>query len=718
MGRAFVLFALLSSCLSLGAAEIENDRLRLSIDNQGRLVSLTDRVEKRDWLAGGTTPLYGIQLVDVTKEFTSAEADKIDVVRKGQELVIECRHTRPVVATVVCRFQLRTDDVACRLEVSAAEPLRVSGVRFPIVSMALPLAGSAADDCVVLPYCDGCLLHDPLTNNADRLVNYPGGASLQMLAALNGRAGFMLAVHDVDVHTKQFMSRVRAKRLEWFVVHQTPQAPAKQWRQAYDVVLCPLHAAAADRSVTWEDAADRYRAWATKQKWCAQTLADRLTKGDVPKWLIRPSLYYAYSLRGEDAKKARINRLPLVPGQAESWRHLLGAPATMMLMSWEKRDSWFTPDYFPPFGGTEDFKAATAELHRSGHHTLVFLSGLKWTLRKEHAPPGKPPLILDDEEAFRKLGADSALSGPDGQPIYYGEPSRDVGRHAQICPTTELARKILLDSTRKCQELGIDCVQVDQIVGGGMPACYHPAHQHPPGGGNWETAAIYKLFAELRAEGKRRSRDFAFAIEEPAEYLIPLLDCYHARDYQQGRWPRSGAGIEGVPLFTHVYHDYVLGYGGDSCFVSQWPSPHALYGQGMNLVCGKAAGVAVWTRWYEPEKTDPVQARLLKGHATAWNGPLRDFLIFGQRGHDLPLEVPMQTITFSEKDTRKRSISLPTVLHGVWQLGDTRRVVVLVGVGDKPVQISLAGARQTIEPGQVQMIELTARARAADGGSK
>ena len=37
----------------------------------------------------------------------------------------------------------------------------------------------------------------------------------------------------------------------------------------------------------------------------------------------------------------------------------------------------------------------------------------------------------------------------------------------------------------QCQQLGIDCVQVDQIVGGGLPPCYHPDHGHPPGGGNW-----------------------------------------------------------------------------------------------------------------------------------------------------------------------------------------------------------------------------------------
>ena len=59
--------------------------------------------------------------------------------------------------------------------------------------------------------------------------------------------------------------------------------------------------------------------------------------------------------------------------------------------------------------------------------------------------------------------------------------------------------------------------------------------------------------------------------------------------------PGYNRGILGVPLFTHVYHDYVLGYGGDSAYVSDSASPLALYHQGMNLVCGKSAAVAVWS---------------------------------------------------------------------------------------------------------------------------
>ena len=397
------------------------------------------------------------------------------------------------------------------------------------------------------------------------------------------------------------------------IAHTLPQTPASQWELGYDVALAGLRPSAGLPQITWEAAADLYRQWAVRQPWCRQTMAQRVAAGDIPKWITEPTLVFTYSLRGQMQDGSLGNRLPLVVDQTERWSKVVGAPITCLIMSWEKLDTWTTPDYFPPYGGESEFAAMTRELHARGHRTMVFLSGLHWTLHKDLAGPDRPRVLVDQEAEFDRRGRASAISDAQGEAVIGGTPDEGVGQTATICASTPLAREILAGTSLRCQQLGIDCVQVDQIVGGGMKECYHPQHDHPPGGGTWCSQALYRLFAEIRKEGKARDPNFAFSIEEPGEFYLPLLDTYHARDLHQGRWPRSGAGVLGVPLFTHVYHDYLAGYGSEGCYVSERPSRLALYQIGMNLVCGKMPAVALWGRWCEPEKVDPAQRRLLQG---------------------------------------------------------------------------------------------------------
>jgi hypothetical protein len=258
----------------------------------------------------------------------------------------------------------------------------------------------------------------------------------------------------------------------------------------------------------------------------------------------------------------------------------------------------------------------------------------------------------------------------------------------------------------ECQRLGIDCVQADQIVGGGMPPCYSPEHGHPPGGGNSSAKALHALFDEIRRKGKKHNANFAFAIEEPGEFFIPVLDTYHARDYAQGRWPRDSSNAIGVPLFTHVYHEFMHGYGGDSCQVWPFASPVALYELGMNLVCGKSPGVAVWGRDHNPKATEAVQLRMLRSHFELWRGPAREFLVFGQRVTEPPLDVPNVRHKFWVGQGRpSRELECPVVLHSTWRLPDGRVGTVLACAASEPITFQVFGKTLTLQPGEGRFLQ-------------
>jgi hypothetical protein len=149
-----------------------------------------------------------------------------------------------------------------------------------------------------------------------------------------------------------------------------------------------------------------------------------------------------------------------------------------------------------------------------------------------------------------------------------------------------------------------------------------------------------------------------------------------------------------------VYHDYLAGYGSEGCYVSDKPNRLALYQIGMNLVCGKMPAVALWSRWLDPEKLDPAQRQLLRAHLDLWRGPAGEFLNFGQRVAAPDLDVPSLEMKFAEKDGKtRRTLAVPSVLHGVWKLPDGRTGTIFACVGDKPVEFPFGRERLTLQPG-------------------
>ncbi|MBM3888588.1 MAG: hypothetical protein FJ388_05615, partial [Verrucomicrobia bacterium] len=396
---------------------LETDTTCIGFDpaRNGAIVSLVDKASAKEFAAPPSGPmLYELRFTNAPPTaslLTDADAVDVTVKRAGNEVVIAAPRHKNAAVGVECRFctERGSQFIHGRITVRGEQKFTLASVRFPALAWQKQLGPTPEREFLVLPRNDGCIIQAPGTQGWLPTAPYPGSASMQFIACYDDTAGLYAACRDKQAFAKLIGVEKSRDSLRLAFFHYPTRESRREWRLEYDVVLGTFRG-------DWQTAADLYRSWAVKQPWCRRTLAERVKSGDVPRWLCEPSLFYAYSLRGMDERWQFTNRLPLVPPQAEAWHALLGGPVTFMLMAWEKKGPWVTPDYFPPFGGEKDFKAATAALHAKGHRTLVFLSGLNWTLRKTLGADAP----LDDTAEFERRGAVSAICGTDGRPQTWG----------------------------------------------------------------------------------------------------------------------------------------------------------------------------------------------------------------------------------------------------------------------------------------------------------
>jgi hypothetical protein len=409
----------------------------------------------------------------------------------------------------------------------------------------------------------------------------------------------------------------------------------------------------------WEAGADVYRTWAAKQPWCAKTLKQR----NLPSAVAKPSFILCTHIRLQKDKQV-TDESQAIPKLGEAYRNALGLPIVNLFFSWEKHGPWIAPDYFPPYPSRQGFEKMSAAIHARGDRTMLFLSGLNVTVEKG-ARAGAPEYMLpaDLQISLRP----SAIVGRDLKILVQGKAEEGVGKKWILCPTTQAARHQILDGVRKALDLGVDLIQVDQVVGGGVPPCFNEEHGHPWTGLNQITRAFAGILKE--AQAKTSAKGAALSLEEPGEYFIPYLDIVHTRDYMEGSWPREGKGVEGISLFSYLYHDYLLGYGGDAQLLDGPGNVGmAIYAQAVNLMAGRYPAGALWMRKPEYAKVDPELKKVILEIAAIWRSEAGEFLKLGQ-ARRIPYAFPEHPISYDYMGTRHR-FDIPVFLSMSYRLGD------------------------------------------------
>jgi len=671
----------MAGLLVLGAAApaaetgvLENEFLRIEIG--GRPAPAIERIihkrSGREIVAGskgvGLFSMIATKAGGGTETIDSSSAKESSVDVSGRTASVRFAGMRVPGISVEVRAACETNGPLTfwTMRIENKSGLQITAMRFPQL-MAVPAIGDGANDFFVLPAMSGSLIENPSANWRDGqsvTMRYPGDLSAQFIAYQDDAAGLYLAGMDAAAHPKNIAVLKQAGGIRlWHEVMAAADAKKEEgaWQSPYPVAIGAT-------SGTWCDTADQYKRWALEQPWCAKKLTER---NDIPDWWKRGPDVHVCEVRTYDNKRTCSGSYyPKLLDYLRNWRQKIDGPVVAMLAGWENHRRWTAGDYFPIFD-SENAKGVIATMREEGFRPFFFLSGLYYTYRNEGRNGGEIPSALRHADSYV---IDEKTAKPKEYLLNESNPAGDWKRRSyQFCVAGPETREFFRGVVDRAQALGVDVLQMDQTTHGAGDACYAASHGHPPGRGLYQTEDFCDLLDELRERGKKTSADFILLHEEPHERLIPHLDGFHVREYFEKRWYRGHPGAFGIPLFSYLYHEYAIGYGGDSAGLSKNQSRWNVRCHAMNLIAGRTPGGSVWSSHQNMYDAHPDQIAVIRNHCRLLKTRARDFLMLGRMLHPIRLEAPKIDVGISVRKGDKwvtETVPTPAILTSSWQAPD------------------------------------------------
>ncbi len=698
---------------------VGNDFLELGFDiaRKGALVSLLDKASGYQFCCDDAAPkaLFRLALRTADGGLTWLDGSEgvacrwcVHYDEGGGTLSL---HVDGFPARAICvsvKVTLRDDSPlsAWRLHVTGVDAAQaVETLLCPILGGVLKVGGGVPGEAVATPIqAEGYLFTDPYPV-VDHLPlragfpgqphvglgslhqTYPGGLSMQLMLYYNRHAGLYLAAHDADMHVKSFhmgpMGEGDAFPRLWIGHHPT-EVPGADADFAYDTIVGVFHG-------DWYDGADLYKAWARRQWWCAQPLAER----DLARW-VREG-FGVWQMSNFHIPEIKLNHsLDQIAAEVNALSREIGVPLAALIFNYERGGAWTGPIGLPPREGDDAFRAAMGQLRAAGNHGFVYIPGGNWYVAIDSYDPP-----FDSWAEYEARGQAITLTTAAGEkPVS----SWYAGWHsAWLCPGTEGNREILAEMLTGLQRLGCDWIQIDNFPCGGPMACFDPAHGHPRGHGPWYTQAWRDTLADVRARLKAINPDAVLSTEGISEVYIPYLDLYDHRagnmEYFGHFWEGQPMGGRTIPLFNYVYGGYLGAY------LAAYPEtnrPEVLY---WTRSLGKALAQGVVPTggryWPIPSASNPVTLgfykKAIRAARDAWK-----YLMFGEMLKPPVIDVPeieYSTLKFTGEcldhllEKNRFAIRDVAVEHGAWRAADGSIGYLFANVSQQPVtfDVALAG---------------------------
>jgi len=540
-----------SAGLAAGPAQeavvVRGDALTVSFDvgRKGRVCAVKG-VDGVDFSSRGSTPLFSVVLLETAhpmngNALTSDQAKSC--VREDVPGGVRFTYTdfpgklQKAVCTIVTAPE--GDEVRWRIALTPVPGWAVHQTEYPRLLLNAQIGASPEDDAFVYGNSKGGVTRNIAARAKGESVAWgrqPGSLVAQFACFYDDAALFYTACRDGKGEVKDFCANRHADGL--FLSWRRYGWDTVAAEMPYEVVTTSLRGTP-DRPCAWQDAADRYKSWAVKQRWCGKPLRDR---DDLPSWMKdAPAMCRFHRDAMSDPEGIRA-------WTENHWlKNFPKAPLVMAYWGWEHRATWCS-DYFPCVPTDEAFTALNNHLMTRDVHAFPWPSGYHWTLMYGEKPDGT--FAYDDRAHFNAVAAPHAVWNRNGK-IYDRNPGWLEGGHvACMCPGDDWT----IDWWNKdvCLELakrGCELVQADQVVGGAYPDCWAVNHPHTPGFGLWRTERFRHQLATMRETMRTAQKDAVVCYEEPEELFNDLVGIQDYRDCEvMGEW---------ASVWNYLYHEYV-----------------------------------------------------------------------------------------------------------------------------------------------------------------
>lgn len=595
--------------------------------------------------------------------------------KRGYRFAAE--HARGTV-TMTYRVDEGTGLLECRAAVKSRSDAVVTRLVFPIVDAPEALGANSADDVLLYPAFDGCVIDDPcevFRRRPDKLSHdYPGSLSCQVMAFCDPAAGLYLGCHDAAGFPKTFAVQ-SGFRMRFSMAHLGPEEPAKDFEPSYPVLVGPFTGDPRRGGTSWYDAAEIYRTWSQKQKWAELKVR---TRKDTPEWLRAGALVTFYDPR-RITPPGDLSRLEAF---LTDYGTRFNTPMLPNNRGYERWGTWCAQEYRPVMPDEATFRGSAEATRALGGRSMIMLSGYRWTIAQT-SPEGEHH---SNQERFDRELARWMVHDQAGKPVvssstrkndYRGE------RWSRMCRATDFAKDTIVDFAKYCVGNGHSVIHFDQECSGAYAAsvCWAKDHGHPAGHGQWVHLAMADLYQRLCDACRPLDPDFMLSMEEPNELYLPWLNMAQSRPFGiTTEWPCVPPGTRTVPLFLYLYHENLVGW---AAFYPWKSAGHPCYTLAKGFTVGLMPGlVPPQNLGMQGETLDrflALFARCMAGYRTF----AHDYLIWGRMERPLALGIP--TRRFSQAS--KGQIVVPAVSHEVWSLEDGRVGVVFVNPSPEPFEL-------------------------------
>ncbi len=569
-----------------------------------------------------------------------------------------------------------------KINIENNDNLTINKVEFPLISGFSKIGEESEDDFVATPFCGGVLLKNPyhILENGEEFLPYvyPNAEmSMQFIALYGKKGGLYLSTEDADGNVKSLsLKRVNEEYMEIICSHYLPKEKGNNFQLKYPIVIGFFQG-------DWYTVAEIYKKWATRQKWCMEKLSER----DTPEWFKKPTpilMFENYSFLND-----HVISLDEMSTIVKDLSNSLNLNFDACIFAWEHSGSWTGPSYFPPREGEEKFMHTMRYIKKYGSHGFAYISGTVWRIASER-------VFFDDSKKFEENGKEYVSMTEDRKPTIRVQ--GPVGPGARMCPYTQFWRETVLNNALECLRLGLDMVQIDEFPD--INPCYNESHGHPLGYGNWIGKSWLKMLLEIRKECKRRNPDFAMSIEEPCEFYIGSVDGYLSRDNMPelfGHYTRLinkyGSNLETIPLFTFVYHEYIMAFGHENVFLNPDREMISYYRRALarSFILGK---VQSGGQFFKKGGLVPELVDFFGKTSLAESTYVKKFVICGNMIRPPRITVPTVRINYLDfnknyvgfdHNNPSKTLTESSILSSAWKSSNNSIGYIFTNISDKPV---------------------------------